>query len=56
MEDFGAGIGLTLIAVIVVSLATFIASDRRGNEIAGSCELSGYVVINDKAYKCELIK
>ncbi len=54
--DVGVGVGASLFILFFIALASLIATTKIENKIASSCELSGHVVINEKAYKCELMK
>jgi hypothetical protein len=51
-QGFILGIIIMLVVLIITSLSINIAKTN----IAHSCELSGHIVIDSKAYKCELIK
>jgi hypothetical protein len=51
-QGFILGIIIVLSMLIITSLSISIAKTN----IAHSCELSGHIVIDSKAYKCELIK
>ena len=50
MEDFGMGLGLSLVLVVSVVIASGLSSQQKGDNIAEACELSGYAIINNKAY------
>ena len=56
IEGVSVGVGASLIILFFIALACLIATTKIENKIASSCELSQHVVIDDKAYKCELLK
>ena len=56
IEGVGVGLVIGLVMLFFIGMAAAISSDQTENKIALSCELSDHVVINDKAYKCELLK
>jgi hypothetical protein len=56
IEGVGVGLVIGLVMLFFIGMTAAISSDQTENKIASSCDLSQHVVINDKAYKCELMK
>jgi hypothetical protein len=55
MDKVETGFIVGIVIVILVVFSSFVAKGSIKKDITQSCELSGHVVIRDKAYKCELI-
>jgi hypothetical protein len=55
-EDALAGFVVALLLILILWFVSIISKDEIQSNIALSCEISNRVVINDKAYKCELLK
>jgi hypothetical protein len=56
IEGVGVGFSVSLVILFFMGITAAVSASSIEHEIALSCEISGHVVINDKAYKCELMK
>ena len=54
-NDVAVGFGIGLLFVLILAFMSFASALQAEKDIASSCELSGHVVIRDKAYECKLI-
>ena len=56
IEGVALGFSCSLVVLFFMGITSAISVSNIENKISLSCELSQHVVINDKAYKCELMK
>jgi hypothetical protein len=53
-QDFLAGVGLSILFVVTLSISYMIGFSNEERAVVRSCELTGAFVVQGKAYNCEV--